>query len=145
MNPAVAASRSTLLSSSSSRTNNFSDVRTQFGSLLFGQRVVDEHPRARFASRQIFKFGRSPQRRIELYVKMVVVIVFRISRALVNDHHVRKRDIEELVISHEQSLHERGQVLLFRLIEIRQRLYVSLGRDVNFIRPARKEWNVSGK
>jgi len=89
---------------SKGRPANFGHVRAQLCGLLFGQRVVDEHARAGLASRQILQLRSGPQRRIKLYVEMVVAVILAVRWPLMNDHHVRERQIEQFIVSGEQLL-----------------------------------------
>ncbi len=56
-------------------------MRAQLRSLFFGQRIVDEHACARFGTGEIFQLRRGSERRVKLYVKVVVIVAARIGLA----------------------------------------------------------------
>ncbi len=93
-------------------------MRAQLRRLLFGEGIVDEHACARLAARQVLEPVGRAQRRVKLDVEMIVIVIFAVSRSLMQDHHVGERKIEEFIEGREHRFEQFGEVALLAALGV---------------------------
>ena len=74
-------------------------------------------------------------------VEMPFTMPFPVTRSLVKAHRVRKRNLEQIVITRSYLLEDIGKLILGFIGEFRQRVQMGLAHNHYLKRPNRPEWN----
>src|SRR5712692_2039710 len=107
----------------------------ELGGRVLGPCVQDERAGTELRARQILELVAAAVRWIELDVK-VVVAAASARRLLMHRHHIRKRALEEPVVSLQNTLQDRSQRCVLLPVEVEEPGSMLARSDVHLVRPA---------
>ena len=106
--------------------------------LLFRARVAEEITAADLGAGQVFQQVGPAQRRMKFDVEVKAPAVVLVHRRLVQRHHVGERHPPEIVEANHDIAQHRCQIATLTVIEVGDGRHAPRGRDVDFVRVARK-------